>query len=69
MSVCVLIRAGRPGVSLATRESARDVLAIDLRSERNENILMVAEEAGEEAAAMEGLRFIPACSYLRQEHG
>ena len=50
---------------MATRESASDVLAIDLRRERKENILIVAEEAGEEAAAIDGLRLMPACWYLR----
>ena len=64
MSVCVLRRAGRPGVSLATRERASDVSAIILRSERKENILMPFEEAAAEAVVREGWRFMPACWYL-----
>ena len=52
-------------MSLATRDSASDVLAIISRSERSENILMLAEEAGEEATAIEGLRLMPACWYLQ----
>ena len=52
-------------MSLATRDSASEVLAIISRSERSENMLMVAEEAGEEATAIEGLRLMPACWYLQ----
>ena len=68
MSVCALRRAGRPGVSLATRERASDVSAIILRSERKENILMPFEEAAAEAVVREGSRFMPACWYLARDN-
>jgi hypothetical protein len=64
MSVCVLRSAGRPGVSLATRERACVVRAIKCRNVRNENILMLAEEAVE-PVVREGSRLMPACWYLR----
>jgi hypothetical protein len=68
MSVCVLTRVERPGVSFATCDRASEVLAMALRSERKENILIVDEEAGDEVVEMEGLRFMPACWYLHVGH-
>ena len=65
MSVCALRRAGRPGVSLATRERASDVSAIILRSERKENILMPVDLEVEEPVEIGGRRFMPACLYLQ----
>ena len=68
MSVCALTSVERPGVSFATCDRASDVLAMTLRSERKENILMVDEESGDQVVEMEGLRFMPACWYLHVRH-
>jgi hypothetical protein len=52
-------------VTLATRDNASEVLANISRSERSENMLMVDEEAGDEATAIEGMRLMPACWCLQ----
>lgn len=65
MSCCVLTRAARPGVSLATRDNASEVLAMASRNDRKENILMPVDLAGDEPVVRGGWRFIPACLYLQ----
>ncbi len=65
MSCCVLTRAERPGVSLATLDNARDVLAIASRNDRKENILMPVDLEIEEPVEIGGRRFKPACLYLQ----
>ncbi len=65
MSCCVLTRAERPGVSLATLDKASDVLAIASRTDRKENILMPVDLEVEEPVEIGGRRFMPACLYLQ----
>ena len=61
------MRAARPGVSLATRDRACDVMAMLSRRDRRENILMLDEEEEDEPVMIGGSRFKPACLYLQQQ--